>query len=443
MSFAEQDALSRADQLAVVRRCVAPVSTMAIAALLSSGAWAQSPAAPSPTPQAQPAESGLGEIIVTAQKREQRRQDVPGAVTAVANETLQVNRVQNVTDLTGLVPGLTAKANAGGLGSPQLGMRGITASSSIASQDREISQYLDGVYIGGSKAAVFNVPDTERIEVLRGPQGTLFGRNATAGAVSIITRDPTGRFGFRQALTVGNEAQIMSTTSIDLPQMGAFTGYVTYQHDEQRGWTRNLGAGTTFCRSSPFKYGNPGCESSPRWLGGHNTENVFAAIKFAPTNDFKMTYKFDNSDGTSVPEVRSVAVLNTDSLIGGLLAQILAAQPAGGGAYGPVTLNPSDRRPAAYNNAFQETAYLRSQGHNLTSEWRATDSLTVKNITAYRWARAYADDYRRTRRTRIHSGCAGSVFDLRRNQHSRGRVLPAHPRAAVGDHWSVRRWPGA
>ena len=335
--------------------------------------------------------NAIPEIIVTAQKREQRLQDVPIAVTAVTGGTLETNRVQNVTDLTGLSPGLLARNSAGALGAPVIAMRGVSSTAGTASQDREISQYLDGVYIGGSRAAIFNIPDTERIEVLRGPQGTLFGRNSTAGAISIVTRDPLGHFGFRQELTVGNEDQIRTRTSVDSPQMGAFSAYVTYVHDEMRGGTRNLGAGTTFCRNSPFPTSDLGCHASPKWLGGHNIENVFAAIRFAPSTDFRMTYKFDNSDGTSVADARAVTVLDNDpnDQAAQFLRAILAAQPAGGGIYGPVPLNPGDRRPDAVNNAWTELGYLHAQGHNLTTEWRATDHLTIKNISAYRWARVY------------------------------------------------------
>ena len=73
--------------------------------------------------------------------------------------------------------------------------------------------YIDGVYIGGNRGTISDLPDIERIEVLRGPQGTLFGRNATAGAVQFVTRDPTGEMAFRQDVTIGNQAQLRTRTT--------------------------------------------------------------------------------------------------------------------------------------------------------------------------------------------------------------------------------------
>jgi iron complex outermembrane receptor protein len=329
----------------------------------------------------------LQEVIVHAQKREQNLQDVPVAVSAVSQETLQANRVVSVMDLTGLAPGLLARANAGSLGSPSYSMRGIFASASTPASDREVSTYLDGVYIGSVRGATFDLPDISGIEVLRGPQGTLFGRNATAGAVSITTRDPTGDFHVRQELTGGNEGVFRSRTSIDFPSWGPISAYVTYVNDQQRGDVRNLGAGTTFDRSSPFT--NIGVTSSPKWLGGHNNNNVFAAIKYKPMDNLSVIYKFDWEYSHLTPEARDATVLNPNNLEGNLLLQVLAAQPTGGGAFGPVVLDPSGKRPNAVNNAWTQAGYQNTLGHNITIQWRPTDNITIKNIAAYRFSTAY------------------------------------------------------
>jgi iron complex outermembrane receptor protein len=329
----------------------------------------------------------LTEIVVTAQKRQQNLQDVPIAVTAVTQETLQANRVTSVMDLSGLAPGLVTRTNPGSLGSPSFSMRGVFATASQPSSDRQVSTYLDGVYIGATRGSVFDLPDAERIEVLRGPQGTLFGRNATAGAISVVTRNPTGQFGVRQDLTVGNYSQFRSRTTVDLPAVGPFSAFVTYVHDERRGDTRNLGAGTTFDRTSPFS--NIGRTSSPKWLGSRNFNNVFAAVRFDPGDNFSMTYKFDRSKGDNTPEARVPTAVNPNSLIGSMLAGVIAAQPAGGGKYGLVVLDPANKRLKAVNNAWSQPGYLTGYGHNLTTQWQLNDSLSLKNITAYRYSRVY------------------------------------------------------
>jgi len=353
-------------------------SVLVSAAGLGTSAWAQD----------EGAGNTLAEIVVTAQKRAQNLQDVPVAVTAVGQNTLQANRVQSVMDLTGLAPGLVTRSNAGSLGSPSYSMRGVFATSSQPSSDRQISTYLDGVYIGATRGSVFDLPDVERIEVLRGPQGTLFGRNATAGAVSIVTRDPTGEFGVRQEVTVGNFDQFRSRTSIDLPAYGPLSAYVTYVHDQRRGDTRNLGAGTVFDRTSPFT--SIGATRSPKWLGSRNFENVFAALKFQPESDvFSATYKFDYSDGDNTPEARVATAVNPNSLIGSMLLGVIAAQPPGGGRFGPVVLNPGDKRIKAVNNAWTQSGYQKTYGHNLTLQWRISDDISLKNITAYRHSEVY------------------------------------------------------
>jgi iron complex outermembrane receptor protein len=378
----------------LARKSVVFSAVSGAALLASSSAYAQ-PAATAPDPSPATGDSaragagrgGLEEIVVTAQRREQRLQEVPIAVTALSGNVLQANRIENISDLTGVVPGLYTRNNAGGLSAPAFTLRGVQSSSQSASQDREVSVYLDGVYLGSGRGAIFDLPDTERIEVLRGPQGTLFGRNSTAGAVSIVTRNPRGEFGFRQDFTIGNYNQLRTRTSVDLPAIGPFSAYVTYVHDERDGDVRNLGAGTTFDRTGPAT--GLGVSRSPKRLGGKNFENIFAALRFAPSSDFTMTYKFDQTRGYSSSEVRTTTALNTNSPIGNLLAQVLAAQPAGGGRYGPVFLNPGDRRPDAYNNAYTQYGPLFVQGHSLTTQWQVSDNLVLKNITGYRKSRVY------------------------------------------------------
>jgi iron complex outermembrane recepter protein len=326
------------------------------------------------------------EIIVTAQKREQSVQDVPIAVSALGEQMIQANRVTNSLGLTGLAPGLVARVNPGGNASPSFSMRGVSASASVPTQDRQIPIYLDGVYLGGNRGSISDVADLERIEVLRGPQGTLFGRNATAGAVQFITRQPTGKLGFIQELTVGNLDQFRSRTTIDLPQTGPLSAYVTYVHDERRGDVRNLGAGKIWDRTNPFN--DFGISKSPKWLGGRNSESIGAVVRFDNGGSLTASYRFDWFTATG-SENRVAVVLNPNSFVGGLLSAAVALQPAGGGRYGPVTLNPSDRRPKAINDAWSVPTSQKVQGHNFTVEFEASDSLTFKNILSYRKSKSF------------------------------------------------------
>src|SRR5690606_6087407 len=103
--------------------------------------------------------------------------------------------------------------------------------------------YLDGVYVGRSVGAIFDLADIERVEVLRGPQGTLFGRNATGGAISLITAAPTGEFGIKQDVSIGNNEAFRSRTVLNLPAFGSLALKLSYLHDENDGVADNLVGG--------------------------------------------------------------------------------------------------------------------------------------------------------------------------------------------------------
>ena len=337
-------------------------------------AQAVAPAASAPAPAA-----GIQEIVVTAQKRQQRLQDVPIAITALTGAALQANRVQNVGDLSGLAPNVTVRPAAGGTAIPAFTSRGLTSYGVVPGSDKEFSIYLDGVYIGSTRASLFDFPDIERIEVLRGPQGTLFGRNSTTGAASIVTRDPKGKFGLQQEFSLGNLDEFRSRTTVDLPSVGPFSGYVTFLHDEHRGDVKNLGAGTTWDRTGPDT--GLGVQTSPRYLGGKNENSVFAALKFEPSDRFRAVYKFDYTVNHFTPDATAPVALNTAApLTGSLLQAIFSSQPT------PVVFDPSAKRPDAVNNAFIVNSFQKNYGHNLTATFDATDHLSFKNIAAYRYS---------------------------------------------------------
>jgi iron complex outermembrane receptor protein len=354
----------------------------------ANGVHAQTAAMPASTAPA-PAEQGLQEIVVTAQKREQLLQDVPVAITAITAQALQANRVMSVDDLTGLAPNVTVRASAGGSQIPSFTSRGVTSYGVVPGSDKEFSIYLDGVYLG-SPHSLFDLPDIARIEVLRGPQGTLFGRNSTAGAVSIITRDPKGVLALSQDLTMGNLDEFRSRTTLDLPAWGAFSAYVSFVHDEHRGDVRNLGAGTFWDRTGPDT--RMGAQTSPEWLGGKNENQVFAALKFEPSSDFSTIYKFDFEVNHFTPEAEApiaynpAGVTSTFASALGPLAPFYAAYFNSIVAANNPMFDPSAKRPNAVNNSWTVPGFQKVYGHNLTSNLRLGDNVSLKNIAAYRYS---------------------------------------------------------
>ena len=321
---------------------------------------------------------GLEDIIVTAQKREQSVQDVPIAVTALSGEALLANRVNSVGDLSGLAPGFTVRPAAGGSAIPSFSVRGAVSYGVVPGSDKEVSIYLDGVYISSPRGSIFDLPDVQRIEVLRGPQGTLFGRNATAGAVSVSTRDPTGEVGVRATATYGNYDQYRFGVGVDLPQVGPFSAYVSYLHNYQRGEIRNAGAGMIWDRTRSAYAPIAKVNRSPLYLGTRDSDTWFAAVKFE-SGDFRTVYKYDRTQDDGTPEGTGAAGIDPKFPgVGAVLQALVTTQPF------PVYFASDGKRPDIVNNGWVIPKRLRVEGHSLTSTYQLTDSLSVKNVAAFR-----------------------------------------------------------
>ncbi len=319
--------------------------------------------------------TALEEVIVTAQKRAQSIQDVPIAVTALSENTLEANRVFSIEDISGLAPNATVRPTAGGTNIPEFTVRGRTSTGLVAGADKQVSIYLDDVYMGSPRGTMFQLPDITRIEVLRGPQGTLFGRSATAGAVSITTRDPNGEFGFRQDLGFGKNDHFRSRTTVDSPSWGPFSAYASYVTEKRDGDIKNLASGVKWDRTA-FNFG---VDTSPERLRDTDTESLFLAVAFEPNDDFKMSYKFDTSTDTGTPEAQVLG--SVTSLLDPLFA---AAQNAD--EVKSVILYPSAKRPDKVLDAYSVERDQEVTGHNLTALWDINDDFSLKNVTAYREA---------------------------------------------------------
>ncbi|MGE4430322.1 MAG: TonB-dependent receptor [Sphingobium sp.] len=217
-------------------KSIAMLGGAAMSLALSAQAQAQAQdTAPAPT-AAQPepqAEQGamVGEIIVTANRRTERLQDVPVAVAAYGAQELRSSGALNVQDLGNLTPGLTIANQSAGI-TPFI--RGIGSVDNTLGQESAIAVYVDGVYYSSPYASLFSFNNIERVEVLKGPQGTLFGRNATGGLIQVITRDPShtptleGSFSYGNYQTVRAQAYVSGplsdTLAMDLAVMKSYQG---------------------------------------------------------------------------------------------------------------------------------------------------------------------------------------------------------------------------
>ncbi|MEM7327617.1 MAG: TonB-dependent receptor [Pseudomonadota bacterium] len=146
----------------------------------------------------------LGTVSVTAQRVEENLQDVPVAVTALSTEQLEDKQVLNIRDLTAQVPNINIATNTGTASAARIFLRGVGEDESRGAVDQAVGIYVDGVYIGRSVGSLFDVVDLESIEVLRGPQGTLYGRNTIGGAIKLTSVKPQFENGGELSATFGN-----------------------------------------------------------------------------------------------------------------------------------------------------------------------------------------------------------------------------------------------
>ncbi len=184
---------------------------------------------------------GLDEVIVTAQKRQQSLQDVPLSVSALSGEMLKEGRMADIRAIVDFVPGFSGKTEDGF--TDALAMRGIATNDFGIGGDPSVAMFVDGIWSGRTGGVMTALFDVERAEVVKGPQGTLFGRNSIAGAVSIITNKPENAFEASTELTLADENHIEATGTINLPlgELWAFraSGY-TLSND---GFLENLQGG--------------------------------------------------------------------------------------------------------------------------------------------------------------------------------------------------------
>jgi iron complex outermembrane recepter protein len=160
---------------------------------------------------ADPGTSSLQEIIVTAQKRAENVNTVPIAISVLTNQDLSQSGVDSAQQLEWATPGLVF-GNTNGFAQPYI--RGIGSDLITPGQDSPVGFYLDGVYLPFASSLLQQFGDISRIEVLKGPQGTLYGRNTTGGAVNIITRDPEQTFSADASVSAGNLGYAKATTYV-------------------------------------------------------------------------------------------------------------------------------------------------------------------------------------------------------------------------------------
>jgi len=345
-----------------------------------------------------PAEAQAGndsDIVVTATRREQRLQEVPLAVTALSGDTLRTRGIDNLNDIgPGKIAGLTSYPLNGTETGVALQMRGYgTSDASQGTQDNAVAFYIDGINIPRAQGGALDLVTPERIEVLRGPQGQLFGRNAEAGVVQIVSRRPSGQLNGDFRAGIGNFDAYELKGRLDLPEMAGFRVQLSGMYRKRGGYFSNVKSAlleNITPVSSPF--------SSFHWKTG-NYDKDFRRLKtyggrVAVERDFgdlNVFYAYDNvwaKDDQAFPQI--LVSPNTGTIEnpnGGITI------PASGPAsifttYGarfqqfPLDLDKyPERAPFAIPSLYFIT---KNRGHVLNLSYGASDTLTLKSITGLR-----------------------------------------------------------
>jgi iron complex outermembrane recepter protein len=392
-------------------------------------------------------QGGIQEIVVTAQKRAENVQDVPIAISAFTAEALKERAVGDVSALSSISPNVTLDASTPFSGSTAVlgaSIRGIGSADFAFNIDTAVGVYLDGVYLGRSIGANQDLLDVERIEVLKGPQGTLFGRNTIGGAISIVTHNPGKEFKFKGDVTTGSFRRFQARGVVDIPISDALSSSVAFGIMTRQGYQRRV----PFISATPFvtdgftNFPAAGYGGGNR-QGGDNNWSLRGKLRWDNGSNFKATLSADygNIDQDSTPNTvlavtpipgpfaglaannipgTALDVVTGSSgflfaglynfCIGATAAQIAARNAAalcgprnstagyntlGGLAGVNVDANPNNNR-LPYDNRWVSTnidesyatgnnfSKLKQYGFGLNLDFDVSDNATLKSISAYR-----------------------------------------------------------
>lgn len=221
-----------------------------------------------PSALAQQGATRLEEVVVTARKRDERLQDVPVAVTALTRSTIERAAIAELDDVANLTPGLNFQ-NLIGEFLPTPIIRGV--SQTQISGENNTAIFVDGVFLAGREGLNFSQLDIERIEVVKGPQSALYGRNSFSGAINVVTARPTDELEGSATLTVGNDGRLAGRAWISGPLLeDRLSGRLAIGSDQFDGSYDNANPG-----------GGPD-------IGGYDYTTVSGSLRFTPTDEFEL-----------------------------------------------------------------------------------------------------------------------------------------------------------
>ncbi len=307
-------------------------------------------------------------IIVTAQKRAQNVQDVPIAISAITGDYLTSRDITSIDGLGAIAPNVKFERGPGSTTIAQIAIRGSVTINPAVTWEPAVGLYLDGVYIAKNQGAIFDVADLARIEVLRGPQGTLYGRNSLAGAVNLVTAKPSGEFGGKLELSYGNFDYKRAKAVLNLPALGPLSIKLSGQLTTRDGFYKIVS--NPFPAAAPFV--QPATSKDAQSL---DSKSFMAQARLEASDNLTFDYSYDYNKNKQRPAP----------------GQLLSVTPGGifdpsSAAYIGIPLalyaNPNRQDTLSLNaDPFQEQS--RTYGHALTATLDL-GSAELKSITAYR-----------------------------------------------------------
>jgi iron complex outermembrane receptor protein len=375
--------LSRADTQgctfghAFKRTALATCSFAGLTAALAGAATSASAQAAQPAaPRTGVGGVEIGEVIVTAQRREQTLQRVPVAVSTLNAAQIEARQLNNLDQISGIAPNLTITVANNAASSTQVAIRGSVTTNNTISYDPAVGLYLDGVYIGKAGGSVFDIGDLERVEVLRGPQGTLFGRNTLAGAISFVTRKPSDKFRLEGEFSYGNYNYRSLRGLVNVPVTDNLFIKLSGQFQKRDGFTK----------LTPDPLGVFPTASGEE--DDRDRNSIMLQVRWQPTDKLTLDYSYDRTVIDEHPYTGLFGI-GTEQIYDQLAAQGVGT----GNMFSPTSpfyaniplfaYAVGEERPDTSSSDRLNPDYARVYGHSLTATYDAGFA-TLKSITAYR-----------------------------------------------------------
>ncbi len=326
-------------------------------------AFAQAQTAPAAEEQT----TALDDIVVTATKRETNLQDTPISISVVNAEAMADRHVQSLMDLAdGAVPSLRVQTFEARQSALTIGIRGIVPNdANQPAREQGVGVYVDGVYLARQHGLGAALLDIERVEVLKGPQGTLFGRNTEGGALSMVTRKPTGEFGMRAVAGVGNYSSYNSELHVNFPSFNDFAFKVDGVISVQGPITKNPLPGQT-------------------GFGEYDRRGLRVQTRWTPTDNFTADLAADIGKDKNTPFYSQLLNFNPNNLT--VVPFTSATVPSGSiRALAPIVqVNGTSVMRVADIGVPQQYSVDDTRGTDLHLSYRPNDSVELRSITAYR-----------------------------------------------------------